>query len=129
MEEFPYYGLSWFFYLVVAAGFLLLSAYKTRDWSFWIRLPLLSFIAAMALTPGVTVSGETWWSPAAIIMIFELDQKGLTGIWGSLLSIIAVWIIIMISTVILRWQLKRRAGSKKTSSTEKTSQPDLIEPD
>ena len=83
MEEFPYYGLSWFFYLVVAAGFLLLSAYKTRDWSFWIRLPLLSFIAAMALTPGVTVSGETWWSPAAIIMIFELDQKGLTGIWGD----------------------------------------------
>jgi len=81
MEEFPYYGLSWFLYLVVAAGFLLLSAYKTRVWSFWIRLPLLSFIAAMAVTPGVTMSGETWWSPAAIIMIFmgsNTIYKGLT---------------------------------------------------
>ncbi len=126
MEEFPYYGLSWFFYLLVAVGFLLLSAYKTRNWSFSIRLPLLSFIAAMALTPGVTISGETWWSPAAIIMIFELDQNGLTSIWGSLLSIIAFWIIIMISAVVLRWQLKRRTASR---NTEKISQPELREPD
>ena len=129
MEEFPYYGLSWFFYLVVAAGFMLLSAYKTRAWSFWVRLPLLSFIAAMALTPGVTVSGETWWSPAAIIMIFELDQKGLTGIWGSLLSIIAFWIILMISTVIVRWQLQKRARQTTLVKDASSDQVDLKEPD
>ncbi len=108
MDEFPYYGLSWFVYLLVAAIFLLTSFWKTRNWSSWARIPLLSFIAAMALTPGVTVSGESWWSPAAIIMIFELDQKGLSGLWSSLLAIIAVWLLLMIGTVLVRWKLIKK---------------------
>ena len=111
MEEFPYYGLSWFFYLLVAAIFLLLSFWKTRSWSLWFRIPLLSFITAMALTPGVSVPGESWWSPAAIIMIFELDQKGLTGIWSSLLAIIAVWLLLMIGSALIVWKLKKNTQS------------------
>ena len=108
MEEFPYYGISWFFYLVTTAAFLLFSAWKTRAWSVWLRIPLLTFIAAMALTPGVTLSGESWWSPAAIIMIFQLDQKGLAGIWHSALSIIAVWLLMMTIAFFARWWLSRK---------------------
>ncbi|MCP4412702.1 MAG: hypothetical protein GY808_09080 [Gammaproteobacteria bacterium] len=103
MEEFPYYGLSWFFYLIVAASFILFSAWKTRTWSKWTRIPLISFLAAMALTPGLTVPDGSWWSPAAIIMIFEMDQKGLQGIWPSLISIITVWIMLMVGTILSRW--------------------------
>ncbi|MCP4273236.1 MAG: hypothetical protein GY781_14980 [Gammaproteobacteria bacterium] len=145
MEEFPYYGLSWFFYLIVTASFILFSAWKTRTWSKWTRVPLLSFIAAMALTPGLTVPDESWWSPAAIIMIFEMDQKGLQGIWPSLISIITVWLILMVGTILTRWlpmkklsfidklplfqiplmkKIKSKARKQKTNE-----QPDLKEPE
>lgn len=104
MNEFPYYGLSWFFYLIVTAIFLLFCAWHSRNWSVWVRIPVLTFIAALALTPGVTISGESWWSPAAIIMIFELDQKGLAGISRILISIMMVWILFMIGAVIYKWK-------------------------
>ena len=111
MEEFPYYQLSWFFYLVFAALFLLASGWKTRSWSLWLRVPLLCFIAAMALTPGVTVSGESWWSPAAIIMVFDIDQKNMPGFWRNFISIIAVWILMIIATLTTRWVLKKKRQS------------------
>ncbi len=145
MEEFPYYGLSWFFYLIVATSFILFSAWKTRTWSKWIRIPLLSFIAAMALTPGLTIPDESWWSPAAIIMIFEIDQKGMQGIWPSLTSIITSWIILMVGIILTRWlpmekrsfinkpplfklsQLKKiKSKARKQKANE---QPDLKEPE
>jgi len=136
MEEFPYYGLSWFFYLIVAASFLLLSAWKTRHWSLWTRIPLLSFFAAMALTPGVTVPGESWWSPAAIIMIFEMDQKGLSGIWPSLISIIFFWIFLMFATIIARWLLIKKLNLsiklpkiKIKKPDHNSGQPELRDPD
>lgn len=131
MEEFPYYGLSWFFYLVFAAIFLLLSSLKTRGWPVWVRIPLLTFIAAMALTPGLTLSGETWWSPAAIIMIFELDQKGLSGIWRGALSILAFWLLFMLVTFVARWRLSKRRKTAATSGWEGnfSEQPELKDPD
>jgi len=96
-----------------------------------VRIPLLTFIAAMALTPGVTVSGETWWSPAAIIMIFELDSKGLSGIWGGLLSIIAFWLIFMVISFTVRWKLnkKQKPLVKISAADDIPGQPDLIDPD
>ena len=121
MEEFPYYGLSWFFYLLAAAGFLLLCLWKTRKWSYGVRIPLLTFFAAMSLTPGITLPGESWYSPAAIIMIFDLDRDGFSGILHSALSIIAVWLILMLATFIARWQLNKR-------HTNKEKQPELIDP-
>ncbi len=140
MEEFPYYGLSWFLYLIVTAVFLLLTAWKTRDWSKWFRIPLITFIAAMALTPGVTVPDESWWSPAAIVMIFELDQKGLSGIWPSMISIITFWIFLLIATFVIRWLLIKKLKIPfkvpfkipKLRFKRKTTlpdQPDLIDPD
>ncbi|PCJ49760.1 MAG: hypothetical protein COA74_04735 [Gammaproteobacteria bacterium] len=108
MDEFPYYALSWFVYLIVTAIFLLFCGWHSRNWSSWVRVPVLTFIAALALTPGITISGETWWSPAAIIMIFELDQKGLIGILRSGLAIIAVWILFMIGTVLVKWRLNKK---------------------
>lgn len=138
VEEFPYYGLSWFFYLLVAASFLLLCAWKTRHWSMAVRIPLLSFIAAMALTPGTTISGESWWSPAAIIMIFELDQKGLIGIWRSAISIIMVWLLLMAGSFTVRWrlgkkqptrQLKQQSETVDESEVDEFSQPELKDPE
>jgi len=145
MEEFPYYGLSWFFYLIVAASFILFCAWKTRTWSKWARIPLLSFIAAMALTPGLTVPEESWLSPAAIIMIFEMDQKGLQGIWPSLISIITVWIIIMVGTISTRWLPMEKLSflnklplfklplftktQNKTRKVKNNKQPDLEDPE
>lgn len=125
MEEFPYYGLSWFFYLLAAASFLLFSAWKTRGWSIVFRLPLLTFIAAISFTPGVTLSGESWMSPAAIIMIFELDQKGLIGIWRSLLSIMAVWLLMLIASLGTRWWLIKKHPSLYKKLTVKTQQSNL----
>jgi hypothetical protein len=134
MDEFPYYGLSWFFYLIVAAMFLMFCAWHSRNWSVWIRIPVLTFIAALALTPGVTISGESWWSPAAIIMIFELDQKGLAGISRSVVSIIMVWILFMISTVIFRWRFSSWKLNKKNKSQaspidDQDQQVELIDPE
>ena len=131
MEEFPYYGLSWFFYLLVAAIFLLVSSWKTRDWSSWSRIPLLTFLAALALTPGVTVSGESWWSPAAIIMILELDQKGLIGSLPILLSILAVWILLITATVLIRWKLLKKPQPLTEPDEDVDDipgQPELIDP-
>jgi len=105
MEEFPYYGLSWFLYLIVSASFLLFTTWKTQKWSKWFRIPLISFIAAMALTPGSTIPDQSWKSPAAIIMVFEMDQKGLSGIWPSLISIVLTWIFLIIATILIRWLL------------------------
>jgi len=134
MDEFPYYGISWFFYLLAAACFLLLSAWKSQGLSDWIRIPILCFVAAMALTPGITVSGESWWSPAAIIMIFELDQNGLPGMVKSLISIITVWIVLMGGTVIIRKLIKKKRkqkpeASEQISETDDYGQPELQEPD
>ena len=120
IEEFPYYGLSWFFYFLTTAAFLLFSLWKTRGWSSTVRIPLLTFIAALALTPGLTLPGEGWYSPAAIIMIFELDKKGLPGIWHSALSIIASWIIMMTITFIARSQM--------STPSQKENQPEIIDP-
>ena len=130
IDEFPYYGLSWFFYLLTTFAFLLVSMWKTRKWSNTIRIPLLSFFAAMALTPGLTLSGEGWYSPAAIIMIFELDKKGLSGIWHSALSIIGVWIMLMTATFITRWQLAKKAKkpNNKSNKSNEEKEPELIEP-
>ena len=135
MEEFPYYGLSWFIYLIVAASFLLLVVWKTRNWSVWTRVPLITFIAAMAFTPGTTVSGEPWLSPAAIIMIFGMDQNGLSGIWAPLTSIIMVWLLLMLSTGLIRWKLMKYLPFLKKSAVVEdgaediNSQPELKEPD
>ena len=133
MEEFPYYHLSWFIYLILSMLFLLLSARTTRKWPIWLRIPLLSFIAAMALTPGITISGESWWSPAAIIMIFALDKNGLSGIWGSLLSILAFWLIFMVSASLMSWRInKRNKNSNKVDNKihqQSKIQPELIEPE
>jgi hypothetical protein len=131
MDEFPYYGLSWFVYLMVAAIFLLFCAWHSRNWSVWARIPVLTFIAALALTPGVTISGETWWSPAAIIMIFELDQKGFAGILRSGISIMMVWILFMVATVITRWRLGKWKLNKnnKSQNKDKYDQVELIDPD
>ena len=126
IEEFPYYGLTWFFYLLTTAAFLLVSLWKIRKWPIAVRIPLLTFFIAMALTPGLTPGEGTWYSPAAIIMIFQLDQKGLTGIWHSLLSIMMVWIILMIVTFVARWQLAKRL--KKTTPENNEKQAQLIEP-
>jgi len=104
MDEFPYYELSWFFYLLVAAMFLLFCAWHSRNWSSWARIPILTFIAALALTPGVTISGESWWSPAAIIMIFEIDRNGLAGISRNGISIIAVWLLFMVAALFFKWK-------------------------
>ena len=131
MEEFPYYSLSWFFYLLCAAIFLLLCTWKTRNWTAWLRIPGLTFIAAMALTPGVTTSGESYWSPAAIIMIFELDQKGLTGVWRGAISIITVWVLLMISTVVVRWKINKNKHSsvKPENDNNQSDQVELIDPE
>ena len=129
MDEFPYYALSWFIYLLFTAVFLLFCTWHSRKWSIWARIPVLTFIAALALTPGITISGESWWSPAAIIMIFELDSKGLSGIWKGLLSIIAFWIVLMISTFIVNWRLgkSKRFGSRKSKVNSADSDDALSE--
>ncbi len=114
MEEFPYYGLSWFLYLIVAVIFLLVSSWKTKKWSPWIRIPLLTFIAAMALTPGITISGQSWWSPAAIIMVFEIDQQGIAGASRGAIPIVLAWIFLMIISSLIHWKF----FSKKTKSKQ-----------
>jgi len=106
MEEFPYYGLSWFAYILMAAIFILFTAWKTKTWNLYARIPLLTFISAMALTPSLTVVGESWWSPAAIIMIFELDQHGSAGLWRGAIPIIIVWLLMMMVAVVYFWKLK-----------------------
>jgi len=106
MEEFPYYGLSWFAYLVVAAIFILLSAWKTKSWNLYTRIPVISFISAMALTPSLTVVGDSWWSPAAIIMIFEIDQQGMVGAWRGAIPILISWILLMTLASVYFWKLK-----------------------
>jgi hypothetical protein len=139
MDEFPYYRLSWFVYLIVAATFLMFCAWHSRNWSVWARIPVLTFIAALALTPGVTISGENWWSPAAIIMIFEIDQKGFVGIIRSGISIVMVWVVFMISTITFRWSADKWRFNKKnksqdlpiddTLSKDKHKQVELIDPE
>ena len=129
MEEFPYYTLSWFFYLLFAVIFLLLSTWKSRSWSPWLRIPVLTFIAAMAFTPGITLSGESYWSPAAIIMIFELDQKGFVGIFRGAISIITVWLLLMISTIIIRWKFSKNKSKNTTESDGNIKPIELKDPD
>ena len=122
MEEVQNYGLTWFLYLVLAAAFLLLGAYHSRKLTFWLRIPLLALIAAMAFTPASTLQGEAWWSPAAIVMIFEIDQNGFAGFWRAGLGIIVVWILLTITSFIGRWFYRRKISKTEPSTEELTEQ-------
>ena len=82
----------------------------------------------MAFTPVTYMEGESYLSPAAIVMIFEIEKDGLTGIWRSGLGIIVVWLLLSIGGLAGNWYLKRR--SKAVSETH--SEPvevDLKEPE
>jgi len=129
VEEVPYYGMSWFFYLLAAAGFMLFSSWKTKSWSAWIRIPMLCFFAAMAFTPTSTMQGEGWWSPAAIVMVFEIDQNGFAGFWRAGLAIIVSWILLIVATLVARWQLLRMKRSVPKNATIDNSKSDLQAPE
>jgi hypothetical protein len=118
MEEVPYYGLSWFIYLLLSASFLLMSIWRSRRMKFWLRIPMLCFIAAMAFTPATTMPGQDWWSPAAIVMVFEIDQSGLSGFLRAGLGIIIVWIVLTIGTFLARWILNRRGNKQPGTSVQ-----------
>ena len=107
MEEVPYYGLSWFVYLLLSGLFLLLSFWKSRKLTVWLRIPILSFIAAMAFTPMTTMPGDGWLSPAAIVMVFEIDQSGFSGFLRAGLAIITAWLSLTIISFISWWLLSK----------------------
>ena len=108
MEDIPNYGLTWLAYLALSISFLALSYWTSRSLKFWIRIPILAFIAAMALTPSTTIQGEGWWSPAAIVMVFEIDQNGFAGFWRAGLGILIVWLVVTIISFVTRWFLRRK---------------------
>ncbi len=111
MDGVENYGLTWFIYLLLSFIFLLLSFWHSRKLSFWIRIPILSFIAAMAFTPATTLQGDSWWSPAAIVMIFEIDQNGIAGFWRAGLGIIIAWLVITLISFIAHWFFRRKKKS------------------
>ena len=114
MEEFPYYSLTWLLYFAFSASFLWLSYRRLKDSSIWLRLPLMSFIFAFALTPGPTLDDQSWLSPAAIIMIFELvDKREFSAISSSVSAILLVWLLAMIV-----WSIIRFLTSRKKSTLE-----------
>ena len=130
MDGVENYGLTWFIYLVLSGAFLLLSLWHSRNLTFWLRIPILSFIAAMAFTPATTLQGDSWLSPAAIVMVFEIDQNGIAGFWRAGLGIIIVWIVLTIVSFATRWFLRRKRQSD-TKEPQQRSEPeiDLRQPD
>ena len=60
-------------------------------------------------------------------MIFELDQKGLTGIWRGGLSIIAFWIIFMLGSFIVRWKLNKKRRPKVSDDALKEEDDQIAE--
>ena len=109
MDEFPYYSLTWLVYLALSLSFLWLSYRRLKDSSIWLRLPLMSFIFAFALTPGPTLDVQSWLSPAAIIMIFELvDKREFSAISNSLSAILLVWLLAMVVWTIIRVLTSRK---------------------
>ena len=82
----------------------------------------------MAFTPSTTIPGESWWSPAAIVMVFEIDQSGFAGFWRSGLSIIVLWLVIMIFSFLGRW-LWRKRQAKAIDSRLESEQESQQEPD
>ena len=124
MDGVENYGLTWLIYLVLSAAFLLLSFWHSRKLSFWLRIPILSFIAAMAFTPATTLQGDSWLSPAAIVMVFEIDQNGIAGFWRAGLGIIITWVVLMVISFALRWFLGRKKNSTIVDPQERT-EPEL----
>ena len=129
MEEVPYYGLTWFVYLLLSACFFVFSFWHSRNMKFWLRIPILSLIAAMAFTPATTIQGEAFWSPAAIVMVFEIDQLGFAGFWRAGLAIIAMWVVFMIGSFLGRWLLNKRTKKATVSNTDAGVQSELSEPE
>ena len=122
MENIQNYGLIWFLYLLLAAGFTLLSFYYSRRLTFWLRIPILALVAAMAFTPASTIPGDTAMSPAAIVMIFEIDQNGMAGFWRAGLGIIVAWLILTIVGFIGRWLTRRKLSIKDNSNQTERDQ-------
>ena len=130
MDGVENYGLTWGIYLLLSVAFLLLSFWHSRNLTFWLRIPILSFIAAMALTPATTLQGDSWLSPAAIVMVFEIDQNGLAGFWRAGLGIIITWITLTVLSFAVRWFLGRNKKSIVEEPQERTEpELDLKQPD
>ena len=55
-------------------------------------------------------------SPAAIVMIFEIDQNGMAGFWRAGLGIIVAWLILTIVGFIGRWLIRRKLSKKDNSN-------------
>ena len=83
----------------------------------------------MAFTPSTTMPGEDWWSPAAIVMVFEIDQSGFGGFMRAGIGIIAVWIFLTLTSFIVRWIIKRRSTNVVKSAPETKVQPELSDPE
>lgn len=130
MDGVENYGLTWFIYLLLSCVFLVLSFWHSRKLTFWLRIPILCFIAAMAFTPSTTLQNDSWLSPAAIVMVFEIDQDGFAGFWRAGLGIIIVWLVLTIASFIIRWFLRRKKKST-VDKPQQRSEPelDLKQPD
>ena len=55
-------------------------------------------------------------SPAAIVMIFEIDQNGMAGFWRAGVGIIVAWLILTVVGFIGRWLIRRKLSTKDNSN-------------
>lgn len=121
----------WLVYIAAGLFTIGLIYYPMRNLSRWFLLFLLSLIAAVMFAPLPIESGSSNWAPAALVTIFEMEQKVPSALLHGLIPIFIMWAAFLTLGSAYLIKVKPRArsqhqpGSKTNSKTNnKTTEPE-----
>ncbi len=73
--------IVWALYIGLGLIFLALLWWPLRHRPRWLQCLLLSVASGIVFTPLPIEPGSPHWAPAALVMIFDLEDKGVDGLW------------------------------------------------
>ncbi|HFB66478.1 MAG TPA: hypothetical protein ENJ60_13150 [Aeromonadales bacterium] len=111
----------WLLYIAVGLFSIGLIYYPLRKLSHWFLLFLLTLIAAIMFAPLPIESGSSNWAPAALVTIFEMEQKVPSALLHGLIPVLIMWVAFFAIGSAFLIKIKPRTRSKHPTNSETDS--------
>ncbi|PIP80363.1 MAG: hypothetical protein COW84_05620 [Gammaproteobacteria bacterium CG22_combo_CG10-13_8_21_14_all_40_8] len=116
------FWIVWTIYTSVGLIVLAMLRYPMRRANRWLQLLLLIPVATLMFTP-LTIQPESeYWAPAALVMIFEIEEQGMTGMVRGLIPLILTYLgLMLIGISILFTKSKKSKQNKEMDSSQRVT--------
>ncbi len=110
------YYLSWSIYcLAVAASHILFWRLLMGINNLHVKILLQLSLLALLITPATIEPGQGYWVPAFMVMIMEGLNEGFAAVTPRLLPVLAVLMVLIFLTYLIRWIWRRFFATQSTS--------------